>query len=312
MDDNMSNENLQFATQEQLQGSQSGSGNMHMSWSARTIGAMLLGNILYALTVKLFLLPANLASGGATGIALAAHYATGLSVSGILLLVNVSMLVVGFFALGKSFVVTTLLSTFLIPAALEVFDKGLGDFVLTRDILLCTLFAGLGVGISLGIVIRTGASTGGMDIPPLVLYKYFRVPVSVSLYVFDVLILLLQVPQHPAENILYGILFVMVSAIALDKTMMIGTTQTEVKIISSKSAELRDAILKQLDRGVTLLDAEGGYLHDKRQMIFSVISNRELFRLEKIVHGIDPASFMVITRVSEVKGRGFTMDKQVL
>ena len=290
MDDNMSNENLQFATQEQLQGSQSGSGNMHMSWSARTIGAMLLGNILYALTVKLFLLPANLASGGATGIALAAHYATGLSVSGILLLVNVSMLVVGFFALGK----------------------GLGDFVLTRDILLCTLFAGLGVGISLGIVIRTGASTGGMDIPPLVLYKYFRIPVSVSLYAFDVLILLLQVPLHPAENILYGILFVMVSAIALDKTMMIGTTQTEVKIISSKSAELRDAILKQLDRGVTLLDAEGGYLHDKRQMIFSVISNRELFRLEKIVHGIDPASFMVITRVSEVKGRGFTMDKQVL
>lgn len=143
MDDNMSNENLQFATQEQLQGSQSGSGNMHMSWSARTIGAMLLGNILYALTVKLFLLPANLASGGATGIALAAHYATGLSVSGILLLVNVSMLVVGFFALGKSFVVTTLLSTFLIPAALEVFDKGLGDFVLTRDILLCTCLRGL-------------------------------------------------------------------------------------------------------------------------------------------------------------------------
>lgn len=285
---------------------------LHMNWTARSVAAILVGNIVYALTVKLFLLPANLASGGATGIALAVHYATGLSVSGILLLVNVSMLVLGLVTLGKSFVVTTLLSTFLIPGALEVADRVLGDFVLTQDILLCTLFAGLGVGISLGVVIRTGASTGGMDIPPLVLYKYFRIPVSVSLYCFDVLILLLQVPLHPAENILYGILFVMVSAIALDKTMMIGTTQTEVKIVSNQSAKLQEAILKQLDRGVTLLEAEGGYLHDKTQVIFSVISNRELYKLEKIAHSIDPGCFMVITRVSEVKGRGFSMDKQAL
>ncbi len=153
-------------------------GNLHMNWSVRSVSAMLAGNILYALTVKLFLLPANLASGGGTGIALAAHYATGVSVSGILLLVNISMLILGFFALGKAFVVTTLLSTFLIPAALEVFDRMLGDFVLTQDILLCTLFAGLGVGVSLGIVIRTGASTGGLDIPPLILYSIsgFRFP----------------------------------------------------------------------------------------------------------------------------------------
>lgn len=286
--------------------------DLRMNWSVRSIAAIFLGNVLYALTVKVFLLPANLVSGGATGIALAANHLTGVSVSGFLFLVNMSMLILGLIVLGKAFVATTLASTFLIPAALEVFDRLLGDFVLTDDILLCTLFAGLGVGVSLGIVIRTGASTGGMDIPPLILYKCFRVPVSVSLYAFDVCILLLQAPFQEAENILYGIVFVLLSAIALDKTMMIGTTQTEVKIISSKSEEIREAILKQLDRGVTLLNAEGGYLHDKSQMIFSVISNRELFKLEKIVHGIDPASFMVVTRVSEVKGRGFSMDKRAL
>lgn len=286
--------------------------DLRMNWSVRSIAAIFLGNVLYALTVKVFLLPANLVSGGATGIALAANHLTGVSVSGFLFLVNMSMLILGLIVLGKAFVATTLASTFLIPAALEVFDRLLGDFVLTDDILLCTLFAGLGVGVSLGIVIRTGASTGGMDIPPLILYKCFRVPVSVSLYAFDVCILLLQAPFQEAENILYGIVFVLLSAIALDKTMMIGTTQTEVKIMSGKSEEIRDAILKQLDRGVTLLNAEGGYLHDKSQMIFSVISNRELFKLEKIVHGIDPASFMVVTRVSEVKGRGFSMDKRAL
>jgi len=286
--------------------------DLRMNWSVRSIAAIFLGNVLYALTVKVFLLPANLVSGGATGIALAANHLTGVSVSGFLFLVNMSMLILGLIVLGKAFVATTLASTFLIPAALEVFDRLLGDFVLTDDILLCTLFAGLGVGVSLGIVIRTGASTGGMDIPPLILYKCFRIPVSVSLYAFDVCILLLQAPFQEAENILYGIVFVLLSAIALDKTMMIGTTQTEVKIISGKSEEIREAILKQLDRGVTLLNAEGGYLHDKSQMIFSVISNRELFKLEKIVHGIDPASFMVVTRVSEVKGRGFSMDKRAL
>ncbi len=286
--------------------------DLRMNWSVRSIAAIFLGNVLYALTVKVFLLPANLVSGGATGIALAANHLTGVSVSGFLFLVNMSMLILGLIVLGKAFVATTLASTFLIPAALEVFDRLLGDFVLTDDILLCTLFAGLGVGVSLGIVIRTGASTGGMDIPPLILYKCFRVPVSVSLYAFDVCILLLQAPFQEAENILYGIVFVLLSAIALDKTMMIGTTQTEVKIMSGKSEEIREAILKQLDRGVTLLNAEGGYLHDKSQMIFSVISNRELFKLEKIVHGIDPASFMVVTRVSEVRGRGFTMDKNAL
>ena len=286
--------------------------DLRMNWSVRSIAAIFLGNVLYALTVKVFLLPANLVSGGATGIALAANHLTGVSVSGFLFLVNMSMLILGLIVLGKAFVATTLASTFLIPAALEVFDRLLGDFVLTDDILLCTLFAGLGVGVSLGIVIRTGASTGGMDIPPLILYKCFRIPVSVSLYAFDVCILLLQAPFQKAENILYGIVFVLLSAIALDKTMMIGTTQTEVKIMSGKSEEIREAILKQLDRGVTLLNAEGGYLHDKSQMIFSVISNRELFKLEKIVHGIDPASFMVVTRVSEVKGRGFSMDKRAL
>ncbi len=286
--------------------------DLRMNWSVRSIAAIFLGNVLYALAVKVFLLPANLVSGGATGIALAANHLTGVSVSGFLFLVNMSMLILGLIVLGKAFVATTLASTFLIPAALEVFDRLLGDFVLTDDILLCTLFAGLGVGVSLGIVIRTGASTGGMDIPPLILYKCFRVPVSVSLYAFDVCILLLQAPFQEAENILYGIVFVLLSAIALDKTMMIGTTQTEVKIMSGKSEEIREAILKQLDRGVTLLNAEGGYLHDKSQMIFSVISNRELFKLEKIVHGIDPASFMVVTRVSEVKWRGFSMDKRAL
>lgn len=278
--------------------------------TAMSLTAVIAGNFLYALTVKLFLLPAGLVTGGTTGIALTVNYLTGIPISAFVLIFNIFMLVLGYKVLGKAFASTTLASTFLYPIALEIFDRTLEGVVLTEDIFLCTLFSGLGIGIALGIVIRSGASTGGMDIPPLVLKQYFRIPVSVSMYVFDVCILLSQAIFRKAENILYGIVLVLVYTLVLDKMLLMGTTRTEVRIISEKSGEIRNAILKELDRGVTMLEGESGYLHNKTQMIFSVISNRELPRVERIVRGIDPVSFMVVSRVSEVKGRGFSLNKK--
>lgn len=275
-----------------------------------SLAAVVVGNFLYALTVKLFLLPADLVTGGTTGMALTVNYLTGIPISGFVLIFNVLMLLLGYRVLGKAFASTTIASTFLYPLALELFDRTLEGVVLTDDILLCTLFSGLGIGISLGIVIRSGASTGGMDIPPLVLKQFFRIPVSVSMYAFDVCILLSQAVFRKAENILYGIVLVMIYTIVLDKMLLMGTTRTEVRIISQKSGEIRDAILKELDRGVTMLEGESGYLHKHTQMIFSVISNRELPKVEKIIRGIDPESFMVVSRVSEVKGRGFSLSKK--
>ncbi len=275
-----------------------------------SLAAVVAGNFLYALTVKLFLLPAGLVTGGTTGMALTVNYLTGIPISGFVLVFNVIMLLLGYRVLGKAFASTTLASTFLYPAALEIFDQTLEGVVLTEDVLLCTIFSGLGIGIALGIVIRSGASTGGMDIPPLVLKRFFRVPVSVSMYAFDVCILLSQAVFRKAENILYGIVLVMIYTIVLDKMLLMGTTRTEVRIISRKSEQIRDAILKELDRGVTMLDGESGYLHNRTQMIFSVISNRELPKVERIIRGIDPESFMVVSRVSEVKGRGFSLNKK--
>ena len=121
--------------------------------------SVVIGNFLYALTVKLFLLPAGLVTGGTTGIALTVNYLTDFSISSFVLVFNVAMLVIGFFCLGKAFAVTTLASTFLYPLSLEVLDRVLGNYILTQDILLCTIFSGLGIGMALGIVIRSGAST---------------------------------------------------------------------------------------------------------------------------------------------------------
>ncbi len=272
--------------------------------------SVIIGNFLYALTVKLFLLPANLVTGGTTGIALTVNYLSDLPISWFILIFNIIMLVLGFFVLGKAFAATTLASTFLYPLSLEFLDRLLGDYILTQDILLCTIFSGLGIGISLGIVIRCGASTGGMDIPPLILHKTLRIPVSFSMYVFDVCILLSQALFRPAENILYGIVLVLIYTLVLDKMMLLGATRTELKVISTKSDEIRNAILTQVDRGVTILNAESGYLHNPSPVILSVISNRELSKVEKLIHNIDPESFMVVSRVSEVRGRGFSLTKR--
>ena len=268
------------------------------------------GNFLYALTVKLFLLPAGLVTGGTTGIALIMNHYWSIPISGFVLAFNILMLLIGWLILGKGFALTTLASTFLYPAFLELCEIVLGNLVLTDDLLLCTVFSGLGIGIALGLVLRAGASTGGMDIPPLVLKKFFRIPVSGSMYAFDFTILLLQAMIRPAEHILYGILLVIIYTVVLDKMLLLGSTRTELKLISNKPAELCDAIQTQIDRGVTLLHGEGGYLHNETEILLTVISNRELIKVEKLVHKIDPACFMIVSRVSEVKGRGFSMKKE--
>jgi len=276
----------------------------------KPLAAVIAGNFIYALAVKLFLMPAELVTGGTTGLALAVNHLTNFGVSHFVLIFNVAMLVLGWVILGKAFAMTTVASTFLYPASLELCDWIFGDLVLTNDLLLCTVFTGLGIGIALGIVIRAGASTGGMDIPPLVLQKLLRVPVSVSMYAFDFCILLTNIFFRPVENVLYGILLVLIYTIVLNKMLLLGSSRIELKIVSEKSDEICGAILRQLDRGVTLLDGEGGYLRQRGHVLLSVISDRELIKVEKIVHSIDPECFMIISRVSEVSGRGFSMEKR--
>lgn len=278
-----------------------------MIWSVLIV---VLGNILYALAVKLFLIPAGLVTGGTTGIGLAVNYAAGVPVATFVLIFNVVMLAAGFAVLGKQFALTTIVSTFTYPLALNALDMLLGDVVLTEDVFICTMFSGLGIGLSLGIVIRAGASTGGMDIPPLVLNHFFKIPVSVGLYFFDFVILLVQALFQPLEKVFYGIVLVIIYTVTLDKMLLMGTTKTEVRVVSDHAQEICDAILKRMDRGVTLLSAKGGYLKEDTTVVLSVISNRELPRVERLIHEIDPESFIVVNRVSEVSGKGFTMNKE--
>lgn len=270
---------------------------------------VVVGNILYALTVKLFLLPANLISCGTTGIALVVNHLTQIPISGFIFVFNVVMLLVGWRMIGRQFALSTVFSSLFYPVALEVLNRTLGDIRITQDILLNVVFAALGLGVSLGMVIRGGASTGGMDIPPLILKKYLHIPVSSSLWVFDFCIMISQLLFHTLEDLLYGILLILILSFTLNRVMLMGTSKTEVKIVSPKADAIRDAILSQVDRGVTLLHGEGGFLHTPTEIILSIVSNHEMPKIERLARSIDPDCFMIVSRVSEVWGRGFSRGK---
>lgn len=283
--------------------------NQNQRRTLTSLALVTLGNLLYALTVKLFLLPGGLVTGGTNGLGLITQHLFGVPLTAFVLAFNIVMLLLGWWILGWPFAATTVASSFLYPLFLEILNRLLGDFALTDDLLLNTIFCGFGIGASLGIVIRAGASTGGMDIPPLILQKKFRIPVSAGLYFFDGCILLGQLLFRPVENVLYGVVLMIIYTTVLDKMLLIGSTKTEVKVVSEKSEEIRRAILGQVDRGVTLLHGEGGYLQRETEVILSIVSNRELPKVERLINDIDPESFMIVSRVTEVRGRGFSRSK---
>lgn len=277
--------------------------------SFKNLFFVLLGNTIYALGITMFILPGGMITGGTTGLALTFNHYFQVPISLFVFGFNFLMFILGAAVLGKHFALSTLVSTFYYPVILGIFQKipALGQ--ITDDRMLSTICGGIMIGFSIGLVIHAGASTGGMDIPPLVLNKKLGLSVSAMLYVFDCTILILQMTFSNAEQTIYGIVLVMIYSVILDKFLMMGTSQTQVKIISKEYEAINLTIQQQLDRGTTFLQAETGYLNANQPIILSVISNRELVKLNKLVMDIDPKAFIIISHVNEVKGRGFSSKK---
>lgn len=273
---------------------------------ALNIAMILLGNFLDAAGFVLFVVPSGLITGGASGLGLFAHQQFGISVSLFVLIFNIIMFIVGFIFLGRKYAMSTALSSFCYPLIMGVLEHFVGDYVVTDDIILCTVIGGILIGAGVGLVLKAGASSGGMDVLPLILNRYFKMPLSVMIYVFDIIVLLLQVTTKPINSVLYGVILVLTYSVLIDKMMLIGKSMVQVKIVSNKNLQIRDAIFEQLDRGVTLLKSRTGYLEQDTEVVLSVVTNRQLVKIEKIVHQIDPRAFMVVSRVSEVVGEGFT------
>lgn len=266
-----------------------------------------LGNTIYGVAITMFILPAHLITGGTTGLGISVQHYLGLPISTFVLIFNAVMFLLGALVLGKKFALTTV-SSFYYPIALGVLERIPGIGSITDDRMLATVCGGLLIGFGIGIVLRAGASTGGMDIPPLILNKKFGLPVSVLLYLFDFVILIMQMMFSDKEQIIYGILLVLIYTVVLDKVLLMGTAKTQVKIISKNYEELNRKVQEILDRGTTLVYTQTGYLRKDQPMLLTVVSNRELMRLNQIVQETDKNAFMIISHVNEVKGRGFSKE----
>ncbi len=273
---------------------------------------ILLGNLLLAFCITHFVVPSGMISGGITGVALALHHAfPGVSLDVFIWGLSLLFLLGGFLFLGKEFALTTLISSVAYPLFFSLLTQLSASYLpLTTDPALCAVYAGLSFGLGVGLVIRCGASTGGGDVISMILNRKLGLPISPVSYAVEACFLMTQVPfVHDAEKVLYGLLFVLIYSITLDKTMLFGTGKVQISIYSQAHEEINRMIVTSLDRGSTLFKVRGGYSGEDTWVVETVIPKRQLFSFRERILALDPKAFVVVNPISEVNGRGFTMRK---
>lgn len=273
---------------------------------------ILLGNLLLAVCISHFVVPAEMISGGITGVALALHHAfPGVSLDVFIWGLSLIFLLAGFIFLGKEFAFTTLISSVAYPLFFSLLTRVSASYLpLTTDPALCAVYAGLSFGLGAGLVIRCGASTGGGDVISMILNRKMGLPISPVSYAVEACFLLTQVPfVQNAEKVLYGLLFVLIYSVTLEKTMVFGNGKVQISIYSHAHEEINRLIVSTMDRGSTLFKVRGGYSGEESWVVETVIPKRQLFTLREKILDVDDKAFVVVNPISEVNGRGFTMRK---
>ena len=278
-----------------------------------TGGAIVAGNALLAFAVEAFIVPHGIIMGGTTGLAIVLDGLVPIDRAMLVLILNGALLALGGIILGRKLVATTVASSLLYPLFLGLLERVPGVAALTDNMLLASLFGGVLLGASLGMVMRVGSSTGGMDIASLILHKWTHVPLSTCVYVLDVTVIGSQALFAASfEPILCGLVVLVLESIMLDKVMILGQAQIQLFIISQKYDELRQLLLTRLQAGVTMIEVQTGALQERQQGVLCVIPNRKLFNAKEMIQTVDPAAFITITQVKEVRGRGFTLERNFL
>ena len=272
---------------------------------------ILAGNFVLSICASHFIIPGGVISGGVTGLSLAGHsILSKVPLDVFIWGFSLLFLLIGLIFLGREFFFSTLLSSVAYPLFFSLMSRvGQAYLPLTDDIVLNMVYAGLTFGLGVGIVVRTGASTGGADVFAMILNKKFGLPVSPMVYVTEALILLSQTPFFTAEQILYGLLMVLIYSITMEKAMIFGTGKIQIQIHSREHDAINDMILRTMRRGSTMYHVKGGYSGEETVVISTVIPKRSLFAMRERILAIDPKAFVVVTPISEVNGRGFTMNK---
>lgn len=265
---------------------------------------LFLGNFILVLGVVTFILPNDVLSGGVAGVAVALSPLVNIEPKYLINIILLVTFVFGFIFLGKDFALKTIMSTILYPIYMAI----LSNFNIAIDVdpLIASLFGGLVTGVGLGITFRTGASTGGMDIPPLILQKLTGVKLAVWMVIIDALTVLLGLRSYGINAVLTGLISVFAATFAVDKMQLIrGDGAKQVMIITMKKLEVLQYIHENLDRGSTLIPATGGFTGESRDMIMTILEREQYVQLETAVKEMDEDAFLIVSDVTEVHGKGF-------
>lgn len=277
---------------------------------------IILGNACIAIAVAFFVIPNKLLVGGTAGIAVAVNAFWNIPEEIVINVLIYALFIAGAFVLGKEFFFKTVTSTIVYPVLLTLAGdlyEILPKEYITMDTLTSIICAGLLVGFGIGIVYRRNASTGGMDIIPLIINKYTGIPLHILLLMVDGFTVLLGVIAYGLQASIYGIISVVLCSFVIDKTILLGAKQTkQLQIISQESDEIRMKILEDLDRGCTIVESRGGYTNEKRDMLMVVVPINQYQTLIDVVHSIDPSAFVIVSDINEIRGRGFTLQREHL
>ncbi|MBO8154971.1 MAG: YitT family protein [Bacillaceae bacterium] len=272
---------------------------------------ILFGSAVFSFGIVHFNIQNNLAEGGFTGITLLLYYLFRWDPAITNILLNVPVFFLGWKLLGRNTFYYTIIGTFAVSLFLWIFQKyPLSSISLQEDMTLAALYAGIFVGVGLGIIFRYGGTTGGVDIIARLVHKYVGWSMGRTMFLFDAAVILASILFYlqPLEG-MYTLVAVFIGARVIDFIQEGAYAARGATIISSKSDDIARKIIHDMDRGVTVLEGRGSFTGEKRDVLYCVVGRNEIVRLKNIIHDIDPHAFVAVGTVHDVLGEGFTLDE---
>lgn len=272
-------------------------------------GLILVGVTLTALSFGMVILPQSFAAGGVTGAAVILCRLIPLPLSGVVLLLNAVLFILGLLLVGREFVMKTALASLAFPVMLEFFQEHQLLSQLSADPLLSSVLAGAILGLGASLVLLGNGSCGGFDTLGVVLNKRFGISVSLVMYITDTTVILIQAADRPLLNTVYGILVILVCSAVINMVLTRGKSEGQMMIFSEHYEAIRQELLVQCDVGMTFLNGETGYLRKPIKVIITVIPHDKIEPIKKAVYRIDPTAFVLVDTVRFVGGRGYTINR---
>ncbi|MCR3954797.1 MAG: YitT family protein [Gudongella sp.] len=270
----------------------------------RKLFFIVLGNLLCAIAFNAFFIPSQLLSGGVGGIALMLRYLLDIPTGITVFLINVPIFIIGAKMVDREFIVYAFISMVAFSTLLTV-TEDIGRYFVIEDIILGAVFGGVMNGVGMGLMFRNRLCQGGLDIIATIIKKKFNLNISTGLMILNTTIVSLSSVLFGLTSAMYTIIAMYVGYQVVDKIQMGLNVRKNVFIISDRSEELSSEILTSLHRGVTLLEGTGAYTKQGKKVIYCIVNSNEVVKLKALVDRIDPAAFLTINDVVEVRGSGF-------